>query len=86
MAKNAVAPSFSQQLGPLYKRWTLDCMVEIAHAVALQSATHTSRYRGNEISHPCADKHVMKRKIPRRVRAPVRLSGSPCRDQRSRPQ
>ena len=49
MAKNAVAPSFSQQLGLLYKRWTLDCMVEIAHAVALQSATHTSRYRDHEI-------------------------------------
>jgi hypothetical protein len=34
MAKKAVAPSFGQELGLMYKRWTLDCVIEIADAVA----------------------------------------------------
>jgi hypothetical protein len=35
MAKKAVPPSFGQKLGVTSKRRTLDCVVEIAHEVAL---------------------------------------------------
>jgi hypothetical protein len=45
MAKKAVAPSFGQQLGLIYKRWTLDCVVEIAHAVALDFSARPEMYQ-----------------------------------------
>ena len=45
MAKKAVARSFGQQLGLIYKRWTLDCVVEIAHAVALDFTARPEMYQ-----------------------------------------
>jgi hypothetical protein len=33
--KSAQPPDFGQQLGVMYKRWTLDCVVTIGHAVSL---------------------------------------------------
>src|SRR6266550_145909 len=45
MAKKAVAPSFGQELGLMYKRWTLDCVVTIAHAVAVDFSDRPELYR-----------------------------------------
>jgi hypothetical protein len=45
MAKKAVAPSFGQELGLMYKRWTLDCVVTIAHAVAMDFSDRPELYR-----------------------------------------
>jgi hypothetical protein len=45
MAKKAVAPSFGQKLGLMYKRWTLDCVVEIAHAVAVDFSDRPELYQ-----------------------------------------
>src|SRR5947208_2143982 len=52
MAKKVAAPSFSQQLGLMYKRWTLDCVVEIAHAVALDFSGRPELYQqvGDDIA------------------------------------
>ena len=35
MAEKAVAPSFGEKLGLMYQRWTFDCVIESARAVAL---------------------------------------------------
>jgi hypothetical protein len=45
MAKKAVAPSFGEKLGLMYKRWTLDCVVTIAHAVALDFSRRLELYQ-----------------------------------------
>jgi len=38
-------PSFGNELGLLYKRWTLDCVVTIAHAVSLDFSDRPDLYQ-----------------------------------------
>jgi hypothetical protein len=38
-------PSFGQQLGLLYKAWTLDCVITIAHAVSLDFSDRPELYQ-----------------------------------------
>src|SRR6516162_4721802 len=37
--------SFGQRLGLMYKRWTLDCVVTIAHAVSLDFSNRPELYQ-----------------------------------------
>jgi hypothetical protein len=57
MAKNqerVQSSSFGTQLGLLYKRWTLDCVVTIAHAVSLDFSHRPELYQ--RINHDTATK------------------------------
>src|SRR5437773_4292122 len=47
-------PPTGQQLGLMYKRWTLDCVVNIAYAVSLDFSQRPELYQ--EVGNATADK------------------------------
>jgi len=49
MAEEKTKPDYGKLLGDLYARWTLDCLIEIAHAVAQDYVARPDFYRGSDI-------------------------------------
>src|SRR5215510_251623 len=47
-------PSFGKRLGLIYEKWTLDCVVTIAHAVAWDFSDNPQLYR--QVADATADK------------------------------
>lgn len=57
MAESKTQP-YGALLGDLYARWTLDALIEIAHAVALDYAARPDFYRGSDIPDHIVDLQI----------------------------
>jgi len=55
MAEAPKNQPFGEVLGDLYARWTLDCLIEIAHAVSLDFVAQPNRYRGSDVPENIVD-------------------------------
>src|SRR5262245_44613190 len=49
MAENPSTQTYGPLIGDLYSRWTLDCLIEIAHAVAIDYVARPEFYRGSGV-------------------------------------
>jgi hypothetical protein len=52
---NTTTQSFGNLIGDMYARWTLDCVIEIAHAVSIDYVARPEFYRGSDVPDNIAD-------------------------------
>ena len=55
MAQVTASQSYGALIGDMYSRWTLDCLIEIAHAVSIDYVARPEFYRGADVPDNIAD-------------------------------